>query len=844
MPAHVHAVDQLTNARFVNEHLTEVLALLDLSLNAYKPRPSSDSLRRHTKLHSPLRTRLKSRKKSCQACVKSKTRCSGERPCCSSCRKRKSSCSYDIAAPDWTPDRLPIQATTPNNSLVHSESAAEYLEDNRIDTLPLDLETTLPVMNRSTFGEIGDPGPLNTVTFDNALPTDSFFADVFQSSTHNEHLAFESLFHRTITGDLLVSNYSTRYTLEQLSGQSGDSFLTSSDSTSVNFGNHNEAADRGRGQSNEPILPVLSPRDSSEPDNPWAMEWCADAAQLESLPALGLSNDHIPPRYFAIEGMSTSTWDNLQKTIRLAIEHGPWAAISLANFPSKEKLDCCIDLYFARFHAAPNTSLKELLSIPHRPTFNTNQAPVVLVLAMVTIGACYSNLERSHQFAIALSELNRRLVWYTAEHDPGFIRTDYYVMAQLLQSIFGSCSGNKRLLELNESSRSNLVNNAACMGLFHATYACHKIGDSSEERWRSWIQEENLCRLGWGVYLYDSSVSFQLNKRPYASLATIHLSLPNSSELWEAESAQAWDALHPSSDLAPSRRLFRPLICSILSDNAQAIIGTITDWEHRRIILSTVSRILWSSKEMAASFTPYFNRGWARKGRDDILGVLNFISQSFRRDISSMTTPRELQYFASQIQILHMSQLYAAGDLMDWLLALLRDGQHYEESKQRMINWALESTSRVRKVAYHSAQVLGIIRKLPYNHPMEPFNAFYAGVILWHMAWILQMSPHSPHAHDAQHNIQVRLDQLNFADEEAFESQDRTLVPHSEAVHTWIWSPETLGSVTVGIHGVPNITSTSGPQQIRQQVAEMLDHMPVWGMAQKFRNAVYRLVKI
>jgi hypothetical protein len=72
--------------------------------------------------------------------------------------------------------------------------------------------------------------------------------------------------------------------------------------------------------------------------------------------------------------------------------------------------------------------------------------------------------------------------------------------AQLLQSIFAKNSGEKRLLELSESSRSQLVNNAASMGLFQDF---NFRGDNTEleTRWRAWIKEETLCRLGWGVYV-------------------------------------------------------------------------------------------------------------------------------------------------------------------------------------------------------------------------------------------------------------------------------------------------------------------------------------------------------
>jgi hypothetical protein len=77
-------------------------------------------------------------------------------------------------------------------------------------------------------------------------------------------------------------------------------------------------------------------------------------------------------------------------------------------------------------------------------------------------------------------------------------------MTQLLQGIHGYCSGNKRLFELSESFRNNLVHHAKCVGLFgHRPGA--RPGELSdmplEERWKDWIQQEQRNRLAWAVYV-------------------------------------------------------------------------------------------------------------------------------------------------------------------------------------------------------------------------------------------------------------------------------------------------------------------------------------------------------
>lgn len=81
------------------------------------------------------------------------------------------------------------------------------------------------------------------------------------------------------------------------------------------------------------------------------------------------------------------------------------------------------------------------------------------------------------------------------------MRTEYYVAAQLLQSMHGFASGSKRLYELAETNRSSIVHYARCMGLFDEHPARQTSGDSVEETWKSWIRAERFRRLAWAVYV-------------------------------------------------------------------------------------------------------------------------------------------------------------------------------------------------------------------------------------------------------------------------------------------------------------------------------------------------------
>jgi hypothetical protein len=96
-------------------------------------------------------------------------------------------------------------------------------------------------------------------------------------------------------------------------------------------------------------LPQPTPRDHCNPDDVWPMEWHAASAQPLTLPTLGSAGDERDTNsgfFFSIKSVSEPARAKMVNSIRLPLQRSPWQTVSLANFPSKEKLDHCIDLFF------------------------------------------------------------------------------------------------------------------------------------------------------------------------------------------------------------------------------------------------------------------------------------------------------------------------------------------------------------------------------------------------------------------------------------------------------------------------------------------------------------------
>ena len=61
---------------------------------------------------------------------------------------------------------------------------------------------------------------------------------------------------------------------------------------------------------------------------------------------------------------------------------------------------------------------------------------------------------------------------------------------------------------------------------------------------------------------YDSSASYLYNQRSYVSVTEIDMDLQSSTEHWEAESVEAWAALHPWTDSTQPNHRFKTVIRS------------------------------------------------------------------------------------------------------------------------------------------------------------------------------------------------------------------------------------------------------------------------------------------
>ncbi|KAM0455074.1 hypothetical protein ACHAPV_007963 [Trichoderma viride] len=752
---------------------------------------------------------------------RSKIKCSGDHPQCLACSQREVLCTYSLSSTGCEQKRRcdsltkPAYRSTPGTTASyifnHQEETPIVLETVEVNDREKQLfpsDTDIQSSTSSTPFPGPTFGPLSTEKVDEIFPHNN-------SIPHWEAANIDWMLRDT--GDIVDFNtlgFSTDHILVDHTSH----LLWSTYQNPFNVAQE----------------PASKYKESAIQQEGWLLDPPEVAEQSLDVPGLGEQrvDQSVTGSYTQLRDLTDDDRDRIQQAAKSCLEEPIWEPISFAAFPSKEKLDHCIDLFFVNF--------QPVLSFIHKPTFDPTVAPVTLILAIASIGARFTNLSGAASFANVIAKLNRRLLFSMSERDPRISCSESFMAAQLLQGIYGYCSGDKVLFNYSETLRWSLIQTGKQVGLFHDTRRTPSSKkESVEAQWSSWIAFERRKRLGWAIHEFDALASVLHNQRPAFSTPDLTLALPSDADSWEAPSAHAWIALHPwktEADTVGFRLAARSCFDASLIDKIQ-----LTDTQHIHIIMVTLARFVWSLKELQVSplmdvVPDYMPIPDHKATLTDKMG--DFLVSPHVLKYSMATDDRTLRHVTQRALIIHMSYLYGASDLMDWLPALLRSAGFNKPARERMVKWGEEDPARVRKVIYHSSQIMGICRDFPFNTPYESFYAFYAGAVLWCAATLLA----SP----------LRDGICGDKDKKSDSESNRVILPLDKPpvndAANWTasilkWVYEGGRHIQLGMYGVPMLGSPESRVQVVQETVRVLQNMRVWDISRAFASTLRRLIR-
>ncbi|EHK19348.1 uncharacterized protein TRIVIDRAFT_69340 [Trichoderma virens Gv29-8] len=699
---------------------------------------------------------------------KSKIKCSGHRPQCLACAEREVSCEYTLPIASGEQKHQRDDSHSTHRSTPHSTTSYAIDYGNKA---PIHLESTEDTdkepQSVSVESDTQAPTPLPS------FPT-QHFGTYLTERAHNVPLTDPFIASYDDTHfDWVLRDVGDRVDFNALDFSPDRMLLDHTNSplfwsTYQNYPNNAQE-------------PASKYKEGNAQQEAWLLDPHEPSERSLDIPSLGGQRTDLSKAgsYSQLRHLTEEDRDRIQRSAKACLEEPLWATVSFSDFPSKEKLDHCIDLFFINFQPG--------------------------------------------------------------EREPRVARSESFMAAQLLQGIYGYCSGDKVLFNFSESLRWSLVRTAKQVGLFHdmPQQALSTRNEGAETRWMSWIATERRKRLGWAIYEFDALVSVLHNQRPAFSTGDLTLSLPDDADHWEAPSAYSWMALRPwTIDPEPIgfRLAARSCFDASVIENVQ-----LTDTQHIHILVVMLARFVWSLKELQVSplmdvVPDYLPIDQHKMTLTDKMS--DFLASPHALKDSTTADDRVISHVAQRALIIHMSHLYGASDLMDWLPALLRSAGLNKPARERMAQWGKEDPARVRKVIYHSSQIIAICRDFPFNTPYESFYVFYAGSVLWCSATLLTSPLRDTICGASSEHIDSETDHAIL------------LLDKPSAANVEDWTLEILqwvqaggGNIQLGLYGVPNLAAAASRVQVLQETVRILQNMRFWDISRAFASTLRRLIR-
>jgi hypothetical protein len=319
--------------------------------------------------------------------------------------------------------------------------------------------------------------------------------------------------------------------------------------------------------------------------------------------------------------------------------------------------------------------------------------------------------------------------------------------------------------------------------------------------------------------------------------------------------------------------------------NSGKVLEDVTDLHRQRILVFTLSRMVWQLKEMQSASASYgrYQGTFLDQEMSDTISILdkfipiNPISQA---EGKIQAIPKQTLNLATQcLQAIHMVHLHTIPGLLDSMYQLLKDkASDLHDSSISHIR----RLPKVRRAAFHCAQILALSRGWPSGSSSEPFNVFHAGLALWMVSPLLKQrysirdqewtviqrllpgatttteqldsadvtrrldTPAMTESHSDW--LQLRLDEDYALDPLPSNNGNSVLSQWLSIDEDRLGTTEEMSNVldtpiiVPSIHGVTDLTTPAGRHQVLFQTADMLKNMPAWSIAGKLRGLVIGLL--
>ncbi|KPI38137.1 Zinc finger protein klf1 [Cyphellophora attinorum] len=283
--------------------------------------------------------------------------------------------------------------------------------------------------------------------------------------------------------------------------------------------------------------------------------------------------------------LDEATWARMIDVVQQAAAKAPDGSPLSKEHPllSLDSLQLWFQLFWTRFN--------NVYPLVHQATFEPDKADMLHLLAMLLLGATYSD-KNAHRLAVCIHDIMRPQIFLNVE----FTASPPLWMLQtiLLVECFGkSRAGQKQhdMSHLFHGLLINLIRRSDCQSVSEPDFT-HSTDDLTTQ-WRLAMEIESRKRLAFLCFMWDTQHAVLFSQSLCMSSFELRAALPCSPSIWEAESEQEWQQ-HYQRESAP--RLFLPILKAYMSPTGSVQVPYNLNALSRLLILHGLMSVSWDMK--------------------------------------------------------------------------------------------------------------------------------------------------------------------------------------------------------------------------------------------------------
>ena len=535
----------------------------------------------------------------------------------------------------------------------------------------------------------------------------------------------------------------------------------------------------------------------------------------------------------------------------------PWQAFEQTDFPPKELFEHLLGLYFSCFH--------QTLPFLHPVSFNAMDADWLLLLAMMAIGSRYLAEDADCNFATSLQELLRRTL-FCLEESSVWNTPNTLTMAQIrmLQAIGLVYSGNGRHVRLGLDMQQLVASTYATILTEWSNPALSQHSED-ENQWNVWIQQEEVLRTAYSMWLLDSMWAYQFQRRSMLALGDVVLPLPSHEKLWSAANAEQWKAQSTHQTQTPTlpEALQHFYIDKRLPKDRGEFARILMihglfqqTWEVGRYFSNPLAQWKPTAKKQSSAETLPSRPVWLpsiptytkwQNSVCDCLDILHWQANATIGQASGLEHPT--------VAFLHLARvvlLSPIDSIVRLAKAMIGSGEGYPpasaDDKKLIQRWSVQGNYKARLAAIHAGVVFWHIRRYSVDGFYEAPAVGLAALMLWAFGTFSVKQSTSQQQQASSNQVEQAQPQNSQSESQEEGSDDSACdiilldrPADDEIVQQFIRRGHTMRA---HITSVGDLYGPRGPERVLVEGCKLLRTLKCWGVNTTWLDILQRLLEV